>query len=146
MGAFARSLVFRNRMSRTLFLVGLLLGLVAAAANASADDSHTDFLAGIKYREQGQLDLAVEFLTKARIESPAIEERDAVKAGLGAALLQAHRYAEAGPFLYETYQNSSGVLRARRAIDLGNLAYALSDRDKARRYFTEAQQTAGPDC
>jgi len=132
-------------MSRTLFLTALLLGLVPAYALASADDGHADFLVGIKYREEGQLDLAVELLTKARSESQSSEERNAITAELGVTLLQAHRYAEAGPLLTEAYQNSSGALRARRAIDLGDLAYALNHRDEARSYFTEAQQAAGPD-
>lgn len=101
---------------------------------------------GIDYRQQGNLWLSIDLLTRAKQVASTDEERMRATGELGATLLQARHLDQADASLQEAYSFFSGIERARYALDLGNLAVIRKRRADAQHYYEEAVLLAGSDA
>src|SRR2546423_12145943 len=126
---------------RALMLVASLL--IGTPAFAQGNPTWSSALAeGSAQRMQGNLTLALENLDAARRAAVTPSEQATAAGEFGAALVQAHRYAEAEVHLRQAYDFSGGIARARYAVDLGNLAALRKRPREAARYYVEAQTLA----
>src|SRR2546423_911872 len=127
---------------RALMLVASLL--IGTPAFAQGNPTWSSALAeGSAQRMQGNLTLALESLEAARRAAVTPSERAMAAGEFGAALVQAHRYAEAEAQLRQAYDFSGGIARARYAVDLGNLAALRGSRAFRRRPVLNARGTSG---
>lgn len=136
------------------FFGGLILLCVASVlsighlslANAVEQLGWEDiFQAGAAARNRGNIQLSIDLLSKAWDAADSEQVRTRASAELGASLLEARRLDEAEKFLTQAYTSSSGVGKARAAVELGTLAVARKNIELARRYYEEAETLAGAD-
>ena len=114
--------------------------------NARAAQGPEDLIqSGVAARSRGNIQLSVDLLSKAWEAANSERLRTRISAELGASLLQARRIDDAERFLKQAYSGSTGLGRAKVAVDLGNLAFSRSNAELALRYFEEAQALAGKD-
>jgi CHAT domain-containing protein len=126
----------------------LVFGLAATEAASAAAPSTSDGLsagaleAGIAWRRQGQLGLAIGSLREARDRAADPAQRSRAQAALGAALLQARHLEGAEAALREAYADLAGTDRAAVALDLGNLALLRGRPAAARARYEEVERLA----
>lgn len=108
-------------------------------ANAFAQDLDALLKDAARYRQQGNLTVAIDLLEKAkRAAGPSSEPRLAGE--LGAAYFQARRFAEAETNLIDAYNRSTNNFeRAIFANDLGNIYLARGRAEDAARFYEEAR-------
>jgi CHAT domain-containing protein len=126
----------------------LILALVVShpsVAGAEPGPWAASLSKGIAYRQDGNLDLSIDALSKARVQASTPRERMLATGELGASFLQARRLEQAMVALRAAYLYFSGQDRAPYAIDLGNLALNQRLPKEARDYYEEALQLAGSD-
>lgn len=124
-------------LATVFFLLTSLLGSHAAIAQSYSDWSAL-LVRGIDARQSGDLHESIDALTMARSTATNSTDRSIALAALGATFLHAYRFHEAELALRDAYASTSGLVRARIAIDLGNLALAQKEPDKALHFYNEA--------
>ncbi len=127
------------------FSFGLVLAVLASAVPAQGDVPAL-LRQGAVYRQQGDLNLAIEILAGAMQQAGDPKLKARVAGELGVAYYQAHRYEQAEPLLKQAYREASdSAERMRRAIDLGNLHAARKQTGEAARYYGEAREQRDSD-
>jgi CHAT domain-containing protein len=96
-------------------------------------------LLGINAQQSGALLESIDLLTSARLTAANGFERSLASAALGASFLQAYRFAEAELSLNEAFDGTTGEEKARVANDLGNVAVALKNPEKAIFFYEQAR-------
>ncbi|MBK7002491.1 MAG: CHAT domain-containing protein [Rhodoferax sp.] len=130
-----------------LTLLWLLLG-TTAFASASVTDWDAQIAQGIAYREQGQVQQAIQLLGAARQHAESDAHRARAAGELGITLLQTRQSTQntqAQQALQQAYAFFSGAARADYAIYLGHLAKMQKQTSVASGYYQEALTLADTD-
>jgi CHAT domain-containing protein len=139
---------FKNKYILGAFLT-LNIVLIACSARAGnlplADDFTSLLQLGAEYRQQGQVDLAIDTLQSARRLARGENEIAQAAGALGRALLHGYQYERAAVELDIAYQFNVGAARAWFALDLGTVAQFRRQATEAAQYFREAIALAGDD-
>lgn len=140
-----------NQVVNMPTLIRYIVATILLTANifAFADEAgewKTVISMGIDYRQQGNLSLSIDLLTRARQVANTEAERMRATGELGATLLQARQFDQADASLQEAYSFFSGIERARYALDMGNLSVVRKRQKDAQAYYEEALQLAGSDA
>jgi len=131
-----------------VLLVSFALALAVLASGAQAQSDVLSLLRqGAAYRQQGDLNLAIETLAGAMQQANDPKLKARIAGELGVAYYQAHRYEQAEPLLKLAYQSATGTAeRMRYAVDVGNLYAARRQAKEASRYYGEAREQPGADA
>ncbi len=125
---------------------GVALALLASAV-AAQSDLVSPLRQGTAYRQQGDLNLAIETLAGAMQQASDPKLKARIGGELGVAYYQAHRYEQAEPLLKQAYQSATEPAeRLRYAVDLGNLYAARRQTGEALRHYSEAREQAEADA
>ena len=132
---------------RLLCAIGLLTALalgLSGRAVAATGAFESQLAEGVRLREMGHLDLAIDQLRRAAGNADTDAQKMQAAGELGATLVQARHPDEALILLRQAHAMASGADRATYAMDLGNLAVLAKQDDLARRHYAEAQELAPP--
>jgi CHAT domain-containing protein len=140
------------RLSRSAALSSLLLtafvlfvGLMPCSGAAQEIRRDDTIQTGVAARNSGNIQLSIDLLSKARDHANSDLARRLTNVELGASLLQARRLDDAEKLLLQAYAESSGVGKARIAVELGNIAVLRRNTELARRHYEDAEVLAGDD-
>lgn len=140
------------RGSRSAVLSSLLLaaflfasGWARCAGAAPEIGGYDTIQAGVAARSSGNIQLSIDLLSKARDHADSDQVRRRASVELGASLLRARRLEDAEKLLVQAYAESSGVGKARIAVELGNIAVLRRNSELARQHYEDAEALAGDD-
>lgn len=101
---------------------------------------------GIALRINGNIALSIQTLTQAQAQATTPAEATIAASELGKSLFQARRYPEADRAIQTAYDASTGVNKARYALDRGNVATAQKNPERAKMFYQEAKTLAPRDA
>lgn len=128
-------------MAFTVCLAGALSHAQAPAQQASRNWASL-MSDGMRERQQGRIDLAIDHLQQAGLLARGNSQQMQSAGELGAALLQARKLEQAEAPLRQARELAQGSQRADYELALGNLAHLRRDAFTANRHYHAAQQLA----
>lgn len=141
-------LMICDRLIKTTRGLVLIVGLCAFGAVADAAGQALGwqqlYEAGIAYRQQGQLQQAVDVLRRAHFSAGEADQRHRVQGELGIALLQAGRLDQAEVWLLKAHEQAADARdQVRWGLSLGHLYRRQQIYPQARQYYQQALAVAG---